>query len=431
MKKHQFTLLFIVIIATCKASITPVRLDTSEINRQVRELVIDERIILSDVNFFSSIIYLNDSTLLYNPEGTLHLFKIQIDSTTQVTKLDKSTYHGHNFGRKLYLHNSNIYSLGGEGLFNTNSELLYFNSTLKEWLIYPIERLPNNRKSIIFSWLYKQNLNVLYQLQDSKTLLYGTIDLNLKMFKEEAIIKPTSLDQFNLFGSGKVVYTNDQYAIIRIRQNNYGPNVCQYALFNLKESTFLRIFDLEKLECLNGTSAIYIKEDIIIFRNNNSEMSFYPINDLTISSKSNFLDLIKSASPMNKDFSIYKFNILLLLAIVIIIIVVLLKKKVFFRKRILPDHNSNDSTSESEIEILEKNLFQFIGTVISKEILDEALKISHQSLDTMKSNRSIKIRKINERGKLSIIRKRNKLDRRYFEYLIDYQAKTTFGNKKQ
>ena len=46
-------------------------------------------------HFFSSIVFKNDSTIFYNPNGTLHLFEIHLGDKTKVSKISTSVHSGH------------------------------------------------------------------------------------------------------------------------------------------------------------------------------------------------------------------------------------------------------------------------------------------------------------------------------------------------
>ncbi len=57
---------------------SPKVIDTLKIHEQIRLFGLDEASLLFKSDFFSSIVFKNDSTLYYNPNGTLHLFEIQL-----------------------------------------------------------------------------------------------------------------------------------------------------------------------------------------------------------------------------------------------------------------------------------------------------------------------------------------------------------------
>ena len=107
-------------------SINPPIIDTHSIHLQCSELLRDDRTLRFKTHFFNSLVLINGSVGYYNPVGTLHLFEIHFDSIPKVILLKNSPYNGHNFSRHLFMYNRNLYSLGGGGLFNTNSKLLKY-----------------------------------------------------------------------------------------------------------------------------------------------------------------------------------------------------------------------------------------------------------------------------------------------------------------
>ena len=87
-------------------STNPKIIDTLEIHNQIKLFGIDEDILNFKSNFFSSIVFKNDSILYYNPNGTLHLFEISLGVNTTVSKISSSVYSGHNFNRHLLCRSS-------------------------------------------------------------------------------------------------------------------------------------------------------------------------------------------------------------------------------------------------------------------------------------------------------------------------------------
>ena len=83
-------------------------IDTLKIHQQIKSHGINEDLLNFKQDFFKSIIFKNDSTLIYNPSGTLHLFEIKLDTTPTVLKLSNGEFHGHNFKRSLFVHNEVI-----------------------------------------------------------------------------------------------------------------------------------------------------------------------------------------------------------------------------------------------------------------------------------------------------------------------------------
>ena len=136
-------------------------IDTLKIHQQIKSYGLNEKLLNFKHDFFKSILFKNDSTLIYNPNGTLHLFEIKLDTTPIVLKLSNGEFHGHNFKRSIFIHNDVIYSFGGEGLFNYSTKLIYFDSVLKEWFEKKIQNYPFDTRKVVNSWKYGNKIMVL------------------------------------------------------------------------------------------------------------------------------------------------------------------------------------------------------------------------------------------------------------------------------
>ena len=89
-KEIHFTLAFLFMIVYSSYSYNPKIIDTLKIHQQIKKFGLDEKILNFKANFFESIVFKNDSTIYYNPEGTLHLFEIHKKSL--VSKNQKKQY---------------------------------------------------------------------------------------------------------------------------------------------------------------------------------------------------------------------------------------------------------------------------------------------------------------------------------------------------
>jgi len=112
-------------------------------------------------DFYRSIVFENDSVLFYNPEGTLHLYKISLSENPSVLKLSNGVYHGHNFHRLMFMHDNKLYCYGGEGLFNVNPYLIYFDDNEREWFEHKIKNYPFDSRCVINSWITGDTMKIL------------------------------------------------------------------------------------------------------------------------------------------------------------------------------------------------------------------------------------------------------------------------------
>ena len=90
MKKFFLMGAGLIMASTIQAFIPP-RLDTQLIHQKIDSLIQEKDIIQFKSDFFTSLIYLNDSIGYYNPEGTLHLFELNFNrNPVSVKKLSIS-----------------------------------------------------------------------------------------------------------------------------------------------------------------------------------------------------------------------------------------------------------------------------------------------------------------------------------------------------
>jgi hypothetical protein len=105
-----------------------------KIHNQIKLFGLDEDKLKFKSHFFSSIVFKNDSTLFYNPNGTFYLFRIQLSDNPKVYKIALDDHSELNFNRYLFLNNDVLYSYGGQGgEFNEFPWLIYFDFDSKKW----------------------------------------------------------------------------------------------------------------------------------------------------------------------------------------------------------------------------------------------------------------------------------------------------------
>ena len=161
LKKLLFTILC-VFLSLKGFSGNPRIIDTLKIHQQIKSYGLNEHLLNFKNDFFKSILFKNDSTLIYNPNGTLHLFEIKLDTTPTVLKLSNSEFHGHNFKRSIFIHNDVVYSYGGEGFFNFTTKLIYFDSVLKGWFEKKIQNYPFDSRKVVNSSLAPNKFGVIF-----------------------------------------------------------------------------------------------------------------------------------------------------------------------------------------------------------------------------------------------------------------------------
>ena len=415
MLKKKITLLFCLFFITIKGlSQDPKIIDTLKIHEQIKQFGVDEASLLFKSDFFSSIIFKNDSTLYYNPNGTLHLFEIQLGEDPKVSKISSSIHKGHNFNRLLFIYDEIVYSLGGQGLFNSFPGLIYFDFSLKGWLEVDLKNYPKNAHKIFNSWKIGNKLMVLlshysesenYNKNDLEKFTFGEIDLEnfqfTKKYEFEAPLTSMAGNQGLGFYKGNYKYDSDLYTI----HGYHKPDgSCEYRLFDKTLGILYRNSQLDSFKCVNGFSLLYTKESSIYFRDQNGSLKSFEINTATVIRKDNLIEQYKS--------QVNKFNSYIYTLLPISLGMVFL----FFRYR--KWKNTESVSYLDELQEIEKKIIKLKGSTVSKNNLDTVLSISHYSYETIKTRRSSLINQLNEKGNVKIERVRKQDDKRFYDYKI-------------
>lgn len=388
------------------SKITPPKIDLKEVVIKLKEFN-DPTITRNlESDFFKNIRFQNDSIAYFNPNGTLHLFKIKFDSTVSVEKLSKGIYHGSTFNRYLFNNENKLYSFGGEGLWASCSKLLEFNIKNREWFKIEIKNYPFNASKIISSWIINNKLNVLLSLNGNNrskkfNFIFGEIDMTTFSFKEIGVFNSMYSPDLS-FGNKNIIGESNRYIIYE----NSTLEKCFYGIFDKKSGERLFTNLLKDIPCIDGISYVYLKDDTLFYRNSSNEISSILINETNIYDRYPMKEIYYDRILENR---IYKISAYAIGFIILCSLIIILIKKI---------NLNNYSAKENTFEI-EKRLLVNKGSTIKREELDELLGISHLSFDSIKSKRSAMIRTINDNGRLKIDRIRKEDDKRFFKYSIN------------
>ena len=415
LNKKLLSLFFLFFGMFSSLSNNPKAIDTLEIHNQIKLFGISEKVLNFKSHFFSSILFKNDSTIFYNPNGTLHLFEIRLGDKLKVSKISTSVHSGHNFNRLLFTNNDILYSFGGIGLFNSFPGLIYFDFDLGEWLKKEIKNYPDNAKKIISSWKIGNKIKFLFSRysgvkgNDPNELIdftFGEFDLSKFEYIEHFTFKdsyPELLYNSEIdFLRGNYFYDSEFYSIHGYRKDN---ERIEYLIFDKIKGTLNRTSILDAIGRVNGLSYLYIKDSSIYHRDQHGNIESFDINSGSIIHSRPLYQLYKS--KVNNTF----FYFIVTTTIVIIGSLLLF----FFRRKKKELSNS----SLQNLLILEKKFLNIKPTTISKEELDKLIEISHYSYETIKTRRSLIINQINRNGNLKIERVRKESDKRFYDYKIN------------
>lgn len=423
MKKLTALLLFISINTVTYCSIIPPIMDTSLIFRKIRELVPLDGTLNTEVDFFRSITFLNDSICYYNPQGTLHVFEIKFDPIPEVKKLSRSIYHGHNFRRHNFTYDSTLFSYGGVGLFGVCTKLTSFDFKRREWFQVKIKGFPRYIDEILTSWIYNDTLHCIIlkksenEESDShlRDCIYGKIDLANNTFYEFGVAEHINPGILKVSSKADLIFESARYEIFNPPGLEHLMD-CPFRVFDKKNWNFFTTKFLTNKPCISGLNYCYVNDNKLFYRN---ESGLVDSAILTSDGKLNEGNSLHLFEPRNnRSNTDVKFVIYIFLFLIIIGLGMF-----FIRTRIVKKGNVNflgkeSKNSNKEIIEIERNLIQFKSKLIKRDDLDFALRIANLSSNTMKAKRSSLLKRIHKRGRVHVDSKRSPADKRNFEYYI-------------
>lgn len=406
----KFTLLFFIFFLCKVYSRDPQIIDTLKIHNQIKLFGLDEEIIKFNTHFFSSIVFKNDSTLLYNPNGTFYLFEIHLGNNPKVYDLALEDHSELNFNRYLFINNNILYSYGGQGKFNSFPWLIYFDFNSKKWKKNNIKNYPYDVKKVLISWKINNKLKVLLSYLSEKDegiysetrnrYTFGEIDLEKFEYKEDFSFKSTFRDLLFIspfgFFRGNYVYESDLYSIHGYYLEN---NEVEYRILNKKSGILRSTSKLRKTERVNGLSYLYIKDSLIYHKDKFGNINSFNVEAGIIEIEKDFIT--KYLSKVNSN-SIYY-----IIIIAVLFLLIIKKRKDKSKIRLITD-----------LENIERRVINYKSSTIEKDKLDELFGLSHYSYETIKKRRSSIIRQINNNRNIKIERVRKIDDKRFYEYKI-------------
>ena len=407
----KFTLLFFIFFLCKVYSRDPQIIDTLKIHNQIKLFGLDEEIIKFNSHFFSSIVFKNDSTLLYNPNGTFYLFEIHLGNNPKVYDLALEDHSELNFNRYLFINNNILYSYGGQGKFNSFPWLIYFDFNSKKWKKNNIKNYPYDVKKVLISWKINNKLKVLLSYLSEKDegiysetrnrYTFGEIDLEKFEYKEDFSFKSTFRDLLFIspfgFFRGNYVYESDLYSIHGYYLEN---NEVEYRILNKKSGILRSTSKLRKTERVNGLSYLYIKDSLIYHKDKFGNINSFNVEAGIIEIEKDFIT--KYLSKVNSN-SIYY-----IIIITVLFLLIIKKRKDKSKIRLITD-----------LENIERRVINYKSSTIEKDKLDELFGLSHYSYETIKKRRSSIIRQINNNRNIKIERVRKIDDKRFYEYKIN------------
>ena len=359
-----------------------------------RTLIESPKIITSDIIYYYECVE-RDSQTYFRPNGTLHLFSL--NDHDDVTRLDRSIFHGNTFFSQFFIHGDHIFLFGGSGLFTSSLNLLSFDKITKEWERITIEGL-NEDGHVIFMHHSGDSLFFLFDESDRMipsltNLKAGLIDLNnftfeqtgISFFKEECFVDKRL----------EFCFHNQRYSLFQSKFAAEGNAI----LFDSKTNTFYNTkkhFSNVNLAFGGQSHGVdyfqFISDDVLVKMDVNLFLSE--------------AEIIANTENIQEGQNLA----LVLMAIAIIAVGISL---------IFAWNNMrNKRTDTDELTQIIMSLNQYLEEDLSADKLVEIFNLTDRTPDSQRVSKNQIIEKINTTGVIKISRVKSKLDKRIVLYRI-------------
>lgn len=342
---------------------------------------------------------------LFNPSGFHLLYKI---NNGRVTRLDKSRFHGHNYGRIMYNHDGNIYLLGGYGFFQSNNLLEKFNVNSKEWTYVSTK---GDKPGFIFGIQYKKD-SIIYCFNSVK-MGNGVEDDVLDSNYYTLNINTRTWNKYKNYNSS---FSNIPFGMC-IYLKNYSIGISKKSILIINKSS-LKYLILNNSEIPINSSAFNLlgtKGDILIHKftgtlQDNKSIQYLNIDSLFNSPTSHPKDLIVEQNMPETKYLIFG-------AVLIFILTFLYLMNKYFRKR----KSLKYQFKQAEVNPIVNQLLNKITTDLTVEELDIIFNIDYMEAESKKSKRHRIISNLEQEYPGLITRLKDETDKRKFVYHIDKQ----------
>ncbi len=342
----------------------------------------------------------------YNPDGFHLLYKLK---NGNATRLDKSRFHGHNFGRILYSYNNKIYLIGGYGLFTTNNIIESFDPVTHEWNFVSSK---GERPEYIRGVLFKRD-SIIYLFNSFKSGNNTEPDILEKNYYEYNI-KSNNWKKFenknDLFA--KTLFINTYYLKDYI------------VSFSMENTLIIKKSNLKYLLLPNGELPFHIHSTVI--NNIDNNIISYVFSGSTTANTTNVkIDvdslfknrdaglklLILGSQPLSDNTNTILYSFVTIIFLVISLL--------FYKRSKRNDLKLIDIYGEMPKNRLVQNLIHFNNNIIGVDDLDVIFEINHMEAESKKSKRHRIITNLEQEYPGLITRVKDETDKRKFVYHID------------
>jgi hypothetical protein len=359
-----------------------------EISKQFGNAANEESILL-DYNHF---VVMHGDTFVV-PIGYHYVFKVK---RGEIKRLDKSTFHGGNFGRYLFSWKNTIYALGGYGFFNTNNNLSYFNAKLEGWAV---DKTEGTKPKYILGIAFKLGSKIIsFNNFKSGNLIEKDIldsaiyilDLKTKKWSKKALNQNACIQ-------GRVFYTNDY--VISIGE-------LESILVSRKNMKFVRVKnEALGLDLIHNTLQEVHNNTLLLHSFVNHRKSPLEVKiDVETIWKDQPKEHLIVPGIAKRGIHISGWVYFVLIGLISFVIFHFMRRNK--SSKLVAEYN------ELELKLLGEN------RLLNTEELDELLGIEHMDVDSKKFKRNRMINEMNQRHADFITRIKDDTDKRRFLYQI-------------
>lgn len=377
-----------------------------------------------------------DSGIFCMVDGTGMLFK-QSSSEGQFSRIDSTLFWGYNIGAFPFSYKSDIYNIGGSGIWRSNGHLRKYNFRAHEWDIVPLNKEVHISSSDKEGLIYYDQLNGKIYSGYSYNINDG---INTSTTGPEIDFKVMSLD----LEAKEWSYLGDLNAnLIDEIKSEYNVAATPIGLLTLNNSN-LNLWDFKKNQhCqLNDAKGVFQS----IKRGIDTTLVFYKDNYLYLSRGANNLDSIRlTIDDFHVAGTIYSTSLVTILnpyrkAIYILIVALILifvyVGLIVYKRSIISKYESQTLVEKEAIDLTIK-LFTdsellLLNLLISNSSkgaktnindINNFLGFAHMSIDTQKQQRhnlitSINKKYLNKTKRNLIQREKLEFDKRSYVYFI-------------
>lgn len=380
-------------------------------------------------------------SLLINPNGTHYLYSYR-ENRSEFLRLDRSTFHGHNFGRKLFWYENHLYALGGYGFWVDHSKLIRFNWRTKEWDLI-LTKGPNPGGSPLLCFLRNDSLfcirsifrgeannqpRVVSQMWvlDLPALQWSNFSFDPDIGMESADYRLSAENEHWFVGT---TLPRSQEVIINKRTgkfylNNSGPPLMAIPELGLtgvnlmNNDRAMSYIIGDSLVILFDDSTHYVRADLSKFVFEYCREENVDLNNLNL-----------AVNPDNdgmEQMSFVSERLIYWLGLVLLLFLYAVEKRVNrkggqsnfqFSQGFVPTESPNLGSVEDELASM---LHQKGSRPYSQDELDELFQIQGLDYDARKLKRSRLIAEINVRHDGLLERRRDPADKRKFTYMVNH-----------